>query len=118
MKFLPFIIVGVAVILAALLIAGSRFQNNGASQDANEAVTDSPGRFETQTNTEGGVTIAVLPKNISGVVWEFEIALDTHSGALDEDMAAISVLVDDMDKEYGPVAWEGDPPGGIIGRGF
>lgn len=111
-KYLPIIIVGLAIIVAALLVVNSRFQNDGALQDANEAVTALPERFETQTNTEGGVTAAILPKNISDDIWDFIVTLDTHSGALDEDILAVSVLVDDVGKEYGPVAWEGDPSGG------
>lgn len=111
-KYLPVIIIGIAIIAAVLLVANSRFQNNGAMQDANEKALVSPGSFGTQTNSEGGVTVSVLPKTISGSVWEFNITLDTHSGALDEDMVAASVLADDAGKEYASFAWEGDSAGG------
>lgn len=68
--------------------------------------------FELQTSSEGAVIVTVLPKTVSESGWEFEITLDTHSGALDEDMVAVAVLVDDAGKEYAPLAWEGDSPGG------
>ena len=38
--------------------------------------------------------------------------MDTHSVELDQDMLRIAVLVDDKDKEYKPLRWEGAEPGG------
>lgn len=112
MKHLPFIIVGIAIVAGAILIANSRFQNKGAIQDAKEETSDFPKLFESKTNSEGAVIITVLPKTVSESGWEFEITLDTHSGALDDDMIAVAVLVDGADKEYAPLSWDGDPPGG------
>ena len=68
--------------------------------------------LESQTNSEGAVTITVTPKNLSDGTWDFEIALDTHSEELSVDLAAVAILVDDQGKEYSALAWEGDPPGG------
>lgn len=113
MKRLPFIIIGGAIVAAVFLIANSRFQNENPTQDANGEASDLQKNFESQTNNDGAVTIAVLPQNISeSGLWEFKVTLDTHSGALSEDVAAVSVLVDDAGKEYAPLMWEGDPPGG------
>lgn len=113
MKYLPFIIIVGAIVAVVFLIADSRFQNDGVIQDANGGALDLQKNFESQTNSEGAVTITVLPKNIleSGL-WEFKVTLDTHSGALDEDIVAASVLIDGAGREYAPLAWDGDPAGG------
>ncbi|MDO8487382.1 MAG: hypothetical protein Q7S45_03755 [Candidatus Curtissbacteria bacterium] len=63
-----------------------------------------------QTNSQGTVSIAVTLKNVSQPV--FKIVLDTHSGSLDEDIAASSVLIDDQGNTKQPIAWEGNPAGG------
>ena len=68
--------------------------------------------LESQTNSEGAVTITVTPKNLSDGTWDFEIALDTHSEELSVDLATAVVLVDDQGTEYPALGWEGDPPGG------
>ncbi len=67
-----------------------------------------------QTRSEGGVQVKVTPKNITVAAdtWDFEIALNTHSVALDQDLVKTTVLVDAQGKQYLPIAWEGDPPGG------
>lgn len=112
MRFLPFIIIGGAVVAAIFLVANSRFQNENPIQDANGGISVLQKNFESQTNNEGAVTVMVLPKTVSESGWEFEITLDTHSGALNEDMTAVAVLVDGAGKEHAPLAWEGDSAGG------
>lgn len=112
MKFLPFVIIGIAVVVAVFLIVNSMFQNENSIQDANGKASDLQKNFESQTNSEGAVIVTVLPKTVSESGWEFEITLDTHSGVLDADIVAAAVVVDDAGKEYAPLAWEGDSPGG------
>lgn len=113
MKYLPFIIIVGAIVAVAFLIMNSRFQNDGVIQDANGGASDLQKNFESQINNNGAVTVTVLPKSISeSGPWEFKVTLDTHSGALDEDMVAVSVLIDGTGREYAPLAWEGDPAGG------
>ena len=66
--------------------------------------------LEPQQNNEGLVTIAVTPKFSSEV--SFQISLDTHSEELNYDLTQIALFTDENGKEYKPVSWEGDPPGG------
>lgn len=112
MRFLSFIIIGGAVVAAVFLVANSRFQNENSIQDTNGGISDLQKNFASQTNSEGTVAVTILPQNILESGWEFEITLDTHSGALDEDIIAAAVLVDGAGKEYAPFAWEGDSAGG------
>lgn len=67
-----------------------------------------------QRSDEGRVVVEVRPTKLDAEnsVWEFNVALNTHSVALDQDMAEVSVLRDDRGEEHPAVAWEGDPPGG------
>ncbi len=66
--------------------------------------------LETQANNEGPVTIKVTPKLSSEIA--FEIALDTHSEELSADLTQVAALKDENGKEYKPLRWDGDPPGG------
>src|SRR3989338_7168720 len=66
----------------------------------------------TKTDSRGEVDFESTPKNIQKDVFEFEIVMDTHSVALDQDMAAVSKLIDDKSSEYKPTSWKGDGPGG------
>lgn len=72
-----------------------------------------------QTSKEGAVTVKVTPFDLSAqaAVWRFEIVLDTHVAALDHDMAAVVALADGAGREYRPLAWNGDKPGGHHRKG-
>lgn len=65
-----------------------------------------------QTNNEGPVSITAAPRNLSNSGWDFAIVLDTHSEELIDDITKVAVLVDDNNKEYAPLSWEGSPSGG------
>lgn len=75
--------------------------------------------LETQTNREGSVTVKVTPRNVSpgDKSWDFEIVLETHTVALDQDMTHAAALVDGSGNSQQPVAWEGDPAGGHHRKG-
>ncbi|MDH3321033.1 MAG: hypothetical protein OEO84_15290 [Betaproteobacteria bacterium] len=68
----------------------------------------------TRTNSEGGVTVSVKAKNVApgAAVWEFDVALNTHSQDLSDDLVKNSVLIDAKGARHEPLAWEGAPPGG------
>ena len=46
------------------------------------------------------------------VEWKFDIAMNTHSVELNQDMTKVAVLVDDQGKEYKPISWQGAESGG------
>lgn len=48
--------------------------------------------------------------------WDFEVVLETHTKALNDDMAKSSALIADG-KKYMPLGWEGAPPGGHHRKG-
>ena len=82
---------------------------------ANQTTDD----YQIQENQEGSVTVKVKPKTIAaGYPLEFEITLDTHSGSLDQDLTKISILINDKEEEFNPIAWEGDPQGGHHRKGI
>lgn len=73
----------------------------------------------TQTSDERGIKIVVAPRNLSNEAknWDFEVTLETHTQALNEDLAKSSALIADG-KRYAPLAWEGAPPGGHHRKGL
>jgi hypothetical protein len=101
------------VFLAVLAVGGLLIANAPIGFFVMPSLAASP-VLASQTRSEGGVRVKVTPKNITVAAdtWDFEVALNTHSVALDQDLAKTTVLVDAQGKEYLPMAWEGDPPGG------
>lgn len=109
MKLSKSVLIGAVIVAAvALAILFNRSQLFGNAQQ-----TPSADALQTQTKTEGPVTIAVTPLSLSaGQKMRFAVNLDTHSGDLSEDLTNISVLSDDEGRTYTPVSWTGNPPGG------
>lgn len=69
--------------------------------------------FEPQTVEGGSVSVEVIPTVLKlGVPLEFEIAMNTHSVDLSDDMLNSVVLRDDAGNEYIPTAWDGPSGGG------
>lgn len=116
MKRIYFIIIISAAILA-IVVGLQFFDKSGENQ--NTQTPTIPGtvdsildELKSQTNSEGSITISVTPhRSASAGVWEFEITLDTHSVELDDDVNKATVLIAD-NKNYYPIVWDGDPPGG------
>lgn len=70
-----------------------------------------------QTSNESAVTIKVTPKNLKGQTWEFDVAFDTHSRELKDDLLKSAVLVAPDGTQASPVSWQADPPGGHHRKG-
>ncbi len=80
-----------------------------------QPATSTPGGagFETKSNEGGSVTIGVTPTALeTGKPIAFDIAMNTHSVDLSDDMTKITILRDDAGKEYKPTAWDGPDGGG------
>lgn len=84
---------------------------------ATEATALAATELAPQTRNEGGVRVRVAPRDLTPGVWEFELTFDTHTVALDQDLARSSVLLDAQGNRYAPTGWEGDPPGGHHRKG-
>jgi len=93
--------------LSAILAMGI-FGNQAAN-----AAADLP----TRTTSQTAVTVAATPKVLSATSWEFELAFNTHSVALDEDPAKTTVLSTDSGQTFVPLKWAGDPTGGHHRKG-
>ena len=96
-------LIGFLLVLSTVLLAAT-----GAQAASN---------FASQSSREGGVSVQVTPRALSGGTWEFEFSINTHSGDLSEDLVKAVVLVADGGKSYAPVAWDGAPPGGHHRKG-
>ncbi|NMF87757.1 hypothetical protein [Aromatoleum petrolei] len=70
-----------------------------------------------QSTEQAGVTVKVVPRNITGAVWEFEVVLDTHVRALTDDLLQGAALVAANGAAVRPTGWQGDPPGGHHRKG-
>jgi hypothetical protein len=75
--------------------------------------------LEPQSSQTGGVSISVKPADVSAAAttWQFQVALNTHSGALEDDLAHSATLVDASGKQHAALGWDGDPVGGHHRRG-
>ena len=75
--------------------------------------------LQSRTNDGGGVRVVVTPKpqTANATTWDFDVALDTHTKPLTDDLAAASSLVDDQGRTTPAKSWNGDPPGGHHRKG-
>jgi hypothetical protein len=77
------------------------------------AASNTAASFEIQSSSGGSVTVDVKPTTlIVGEPVVFEVAMNTHSVNLADDMTKISFLRDDAGQEYKPTAWDGAEGGG------
>lgn len=71
------------------------------------------------SNDAGGIRIVVTPKAVAAKSpWEFDVVMDTHTTPLNDDLTKTAVLVVDGGKNYPPLAWQGDKPGGHHRKGI
>jgi hypothetical protein len=71
-----------------------------------------PPALAPQSTSEASVTVKITPRTLTGATWDFDVAFDTHSQALNDDLEKTAVLVADGGATQTPVKWQGDPPGG------
>ena len=115
MKYLLYI--GIGLVFVALFYFGIFNHEQPqpiSSPQIEQPVSTAQGNWETKTDDQPPVTIKVTPVEFgSGVkAWSFQVTLDTHSGSLDNDLLAVTSLVDDVGSVYYPIFWEGPGPGG------
>ena len=74
--------------------------------------------YETRSNRENQVRVDVKPVQLApGQPARFEVRMNTHSEALEEDMVAVSSLKDNAGRVYQATTWEGSEPGGHHRKG-
>lgn len=120
------IIIGLVVISGAfaLVVIGTPGRNRPALGEGPSAKTnvDSPAPAETnagsslpaKTDEENLLEVIVKPLEFNpGRPATFEIALNTHMGSLDYDLASpsVSTLEDDLGNKYSPTSWSGSTGG-------
>lgn len=110
-----YFIIIIFVFIVAVIVGVQILNKSNENQKSQTSALFEPVQtlgLEPQSNNDGPVTVIVVPrKSASAGTWEFEITLETHSVELNEDLMKTSVLIAD-NKNYEPLAWDGDPPGG------
>ena len=76
--------------------------------------------LQSRTNDAAGVRVVVTPRVLTAgaTTWDFDVTLDTHTKPLNEDLVAVSALVDEQGRSTSPSSWQGDPPGGHHRKGI
>lgn len=115
MKYLLYIIIGLGIVALLFLVYINREQPQlSNNQPTAQSLNTAEGNWESRTDDQPPVAITVTPIEFGTGVekWKFQIAFDTHSGSLDDDLLAVASLVDDAGNVYQPMAWDGPGPGG------
>ena len=77
------------------------------------SVVSNVNAFRSIASRSNGVTVDVKPTQFAaGKPTKFEVSMNTHSVDLSADLTVVSTLMDAQGKDYRPVSWEGDGPGG------
>ena len=76
------------------------------------AATAGPVGLKPITTNEASVAVKVTPRTLEGAVWEFEVAFDTHSQELNDDLLQSATLLAADGRPLAPLEWKGAPPGG------
>lgn len=71
-----------------------------------------PASLRPITTNEASVAVKVTPRVLEGAVWEFEVAFDTHTQELKDDLLKSATLVAADGSPVLPLEWKGAPPGG------
>ena len=74
--------------------------------------TAGPADLKTITTNEASVAVKVTPRMLEGAVWEFEVAFDTHTQELKDDLLKSATLMAADGSPVPSLEWKGAPPGG------
>lgn len=114
-------IVAATTVLVILLLGGCAA---GQSQQVSEPLAPAEQRLSgwdlsPRHNDAGRVAIEVQPLTLGDgqEIWEFGVALNTHSVDLSYDLMEVAELRCERGEEYQPSSWDGSPPGGHHRRG-
>jgi hypothetical protein len=102
--------------------SGSNSMAGMPSTSPAAGVTPAPNMGATSTDASalvrsaeaGGVTVTVLPLNLeatNATTLDFNVTVDTHTAALDQNLAVVSMLQPPMGGELASIQWNG-PTGG------
>ena len=93
-----------AVAIAVIALVGLASCTNTSAPKAAAGLT-------TRNVTAGDVKISITPLRVDGTGASFRVGFETHSGALDLNVARNATLTVDG-APWGNAAWSGDGPGG------
>jgi hypothetical protein len=115
------ILITTTVLIVFVLVGFKLFYKSEEPQNTKtiipfEIATEKIG-YETKINKDDDVEVTVTPQIISNEEWIFEVALDTHSTELTNDLTKDAVLIDQFGNEFKPLEWQGDPPAGHHRKG-
>jgi len=75
--------------------------------------------YASQISNEREIKVTATLQKIpnEAKTWDFDVVLETHTKALNDDLAKSSLLIAEG-KQYLPLGWEGAPPGGHHRKGL
>ena len=113
MKWSEIIILLLAVFIGGPLVFYDLKPVSNSTQNDSDILNNSQ-KWESKIDDKASVVVTVIPSDLSmeSREWKFDVAMNTHSVELDQDIIQVAMLVEDFGKEYKPLRWEGAPAGG------
>lgn len=109
----PFLI-GLAVAAIAVYSCTDDFEAAEIIAASNAAELGYAPQISNEREIKVTATLQKIPDEAK--TWDFEVVLETHTKALNDDLTKSSLLIADG-KQYLPLSWEGAPPGGHHRKG-
>jgi hypothetical protein len=112
--------IGLALIVLSAGLGFTVLELTGSREAIAQSESGASKAMPTLTNKDGGVSVSVTPRSIAAgaVAWEFEVALNTHTVDLGEDLTKVAYLVDRSGQKHAALAWQGSAPGGHHRKGL